>query len=235
MANFHAGIDEMKMEILKIDEVLSVSWGKKIVTKSREELPSIPGIHVVVKGVVSTWMDLPEGRGEAIRDWHGNGDFFGEETVFTDLRHRAFAETEVETIFFSRDLLLSELLKDGGKIALALGASVIERKNRTTDHVMMTRGYGHKLYRLVCLLKRLSEIGEEIQKEGERAFLVPFVVSQEKLANMLGCRRETIVSAVQKLIKQGIISKFEKTRQMIVHAKIDAYKQALLEKDLWKR
>ena len=134
---------------------------------------------------------------------HGATDFFGESCLWTAAPRddTAITATAVELSIVPR-VVLRLLCDEFPAVAHALAARAIARRDATNLRLCATLSHGVRA-RLAGQLVELGEFGPDTPYGRELAF----PITQQELAALLGTTRETVCLELQRLERDGLITR----------------------------
>lgn len=180
-------------ELARIGVDRSYKGGQIIFTEGDEGT----GFYVLISGKVKVFKLSPEGK-EQILHVFGEGEPFGEASVFAGKRFPAHAEAlEESRIFFFPRAPFIELVKEDPSLALNMLA-ILSRRLRKFTVLVEDLSLKEVPGRLAAYLLYVSE-----QRGGNDDLTLD--IAKNQLASLLGTIPETLSRILTRMVRQGLI------------------------------
>jgi CRP/FNR family transcriptional regulator, cyclic AMP receptor protein len=165
-------------------------------------------VFYLIAGTAKVTIVSEHGK-EAVISFLGPGDFFGEECLDGHLLRNAAvtATSRCEIVRFDRDFVI-RTLKEDPTFSNILMRFILERKHKLQAD-LIDQLFNSSEKRLARILLALASVGYDNQSG-----TVPYPVTQETLANMIGTTRARVNQFMAKFRKLGYI---DYNRQIRVH------------------
>ena len=198
-------------EVQKIAEIIShreYKKGERILTDG-DKLESIVIMH---EGSAKAFKNTLDGR-EQILYVFTNGDFFGEQNLFSDksASYSVEALQSVKTCTLSK-AQFQKLLYQYPDIAIKIIVELGERMIRL-ENAMQGMGVRNVDNRIGGLL---LEFAEKYGTKGKEGIRIQLPLSREGIANYLGIARETVSRKLGQLENEGIIRSLNNKTILII-------------------
>lgn len=164
-------------------------------------------LYLILEGKVKVFLNDEEGK-EAIINYQGAGEYFGELSLIDDDQRSASIMTaEKTTLAVISKQTFHQIMKNNPDIAIHLLKDLVRRIRTLTEEV--------RSLALSDVYGRLSKtlLGMAVDRGGEMVIEGQF--TQQELANRIGASREMVCRIFKDLVKGGYISCDQK--QTIIH------------------
>lgn len=164
-------------------------------------------LYLILDGKVKVFLNDEEGK-EAIINYQGAGEYFGELSLIDDYQRSASIMTvEKTTLAVISKATFHHIMKESPDIAIHLLKDLVRRVRTLTEEV--------RTLALSDVYGRLSKTlqGMAVERGGEMVIESQF--TQQELANRIGASREMVCRIFKDLVKGGYISYDQK--QTVIH------------------
>ncbi|MCU7845423.1 MAG: Crp/Fnr family transcriptional regulator [Candidatus Thiodiazotropha sp. (ex Monitilora ramsayi)] len=156
-------------------------------------------LYLILEGKVKVFLNDENGK-EAIINYQGEGEYFGELSLIDDSERSASIMTvEKSVMAVMSKQSFHRVLKENPDIAIHLLKDLVHRIRRLTDEV--------KSLALYDVYGRLSKTlqGMAIEQE-DGSMVIQESFTQQELANRIGASREMVCRIFKDLVKGGYIT-----------------------------
>ncbi|OGO22097.1 MAG: hypothetical protein A2144_05935 [Chloroflexi bacterium RBG_16_50_9] len=174
---------------------LSFSKGQVILLEGE----SCPGLFLVKSGSVKLYRSSPDGEEQIVRIVHRGGCFECVPLLDGGTNPVSAQALEATDLYLLPTADFDTLFLQNPRLSLTFSA-IMARRLRSLVNVVGDFSVRRVSSRLAALLSQLAE------KQGEALVVSPSVpLSQQHLACMLGCSRQSVNSALRRLVTDNII------------------------------